>query len=129
MSGVAAGHVHCCRSHCRRVRSTWSSSALAVHHLDADEKADLFSASRRCSPPVAGSCSADVVVPRARPTRSPSSTDGYDKPSTVADQLRWLREAGFERVGRMESESDLAVLVAEVPSASRQRALVGCETR
>lgn len=38
--------------------------------------------------------------------------DDYDRPSTVAEQLEWLADAGFDaRVAW--SEKDLAVLVAD----------------
>jgi tRNA (cmo5U34)-methyltransferase len=68
-------------------------SVLAVHHLDADGKRDLFTrVSRITRTFVLG----DVVVPE-RPEDAVIEIDGvYDTPSTVAEQLAWLREAGFD---------------------------------
>lgn len=90
-------------------------SALAIHHLDGEEKADLF---RRLRPVVATGgrfVLGDVVVPEDQAAVAVDLTEGYDKPSTVADQLRWLRDAGFEPSVAW-SQNDLAVLVAAVPS-------------
>jgi hypothetical protein len=56
-----------------------------------------------------------LVVPENQAKAAVDLTDGYDKPSTVADQLRWLREAGFEP-SVVWSENDLAVLLAVVHS-------------
>jgi len=68
-------------------------SVLAVHHLDADGKRDLFTrVSRITRTFVLG----DVVVPE-RPEDAVIEIDGvYDTPSTVAEQLAWLDEAGFD---------------------------------
>ncbi len=90
-------------------------SALAVHHLDGDEKADLFRRVRRVVAPGGRFVLGDVVVPEDKAEAAVDLTDGYDKPSTVADQLRWLRDAGFEP-SVIWSENDLAVLVAVLPS-------------
>ncbi len=91
-------------------------SALAVHHLDGEEKADLFQRVRRVVAPGGRFVLGDVVVvPEDKAEAAVDLTDGYDKPSTVADQLRWLRDAGFEPSVAW-SENDLAVLVAVVPS-------------
>ena len=50
----------------------------------------------------------DVVVPE-RPEEAAIEIDGvYDVPSSVADQLRWLREAGFD-VEATHVRADLAV--------------------
>ena len=56
----------------------------------------------------------DVVVPED-PADVVTPIDGvYDQPSTVADQLAWLRAAGLDaRVAW--AERDLAVLVATAP--------------
>jgi tRNA (cmo5U34)-methyltransferase len=91
-------------------------SALAVHHLDGPGKADLF---RR----VAAVLSlggrfvlGDVVVPED-PSDVVTPIDGeYDKPSTVADQLRWLEDAGL-RARLAWGHRDLAVLVGDAASA------------
>lgn len=88
-------------------------SALAVHHLDGDEKADLFRRLRQVVAPGGRFVLGDVVVPEDRDDAVVDLTEGYDKPSTLADQLRWLREAGFEPSVTW-SEHDLAVIVAAV---------------
>jgi tRNA (cmo5U34)-methyltransferase len=67
-------------------------SALAVHHVDAEGKRRLFERVARVADAfVLG----DVVVPE-RPEDAVIDIDGvYDVPSSVAEQLGWLREAGF----------------------------------
>ena len=68
-------------------------SVLAVHHLAADGKRDLFERVARVTDLfVLG----DVVVPE-RPEDAVIEIDGlYDVPSSVAEQLAWLDEAGFD---------------------------------
>src|SRR5256885_10335850 len=72
-------------------------SVLAVHHLDGDGKRDLFTrVCRVTSNFVLG----DVVVPED-PAQAVIEIDGvYDVPSSVAEQLEWLREAGFQADAR-----------------------------
>jgi tRNA (cmo5U34)-methyltransferase len=86
-------------------------SALAVHHLDADGKRDLFDRIARVTDVfVLG----DVVVPE-RPEDATMEIDGvYDIPSSVAEQVEWLREAGFETEVRNVSP-DLAVFRSRKP--------------
>jgi L-threonylcarbamoyladenylate synthase len=86
-------------------------SALCVHHLDADEKADLFARAREVLRPKGRFVLGDVVVPLDRRDATASLTPGYDKPDTVADQLRWLSGAGFSARVVWE-RGDLAVIVA-----------------
>ena len=83
-------------------------SALAVHHLDADGKRDLFMRVAQVSDAfVLG----DVVVPE-RPGDAVIEIDGvYDVPSSVAEQLAWLDEAGFDAEATY-IRPDLAVFVA-----------------
>jgi tRNA (cmo5U34)-methyltransferase len=86
-------------------------SALAVHHLDAERKRGLFER-------VAGVTDAfvlgDVVVPE-RPEDAVIEIDGvYDMPSSVAEQLSWLREAGFDADATFV-RADLAVFRALKP--------------
>lgn len=73
-------------------------TALAVHHLDAGGKRDLF---RRVHDALVAEgvfVLADVVVPD-RPEDAVTPIEaGYDLPDTVADQLAWLDEAGFDPV-------------------------------
>ncbi len=86
-------------------------SALAVHHLDGPGKADLFARVAAVLAPGGRFVLGDVVVPED-PADVVTPIDGvYDQPSTVAEQLGWLRAAGLDaRVAW--SERDLAVLVA-----------------
>jgi trans-aconitate methyltransferase len=81
-------------------------SALAVHHLDASEKRDLFARVRDVLRPGGRFVLGDVVT--AEVSVAPL-TDGYDKPSAARDQLRWLHEAGLEAVLVWEQD-DLALL-------------------
>lgn len=87
-------------------------SALAVHHLDAAAKRDLF---RRVAAVLASPgrlVLGDVVVPGdpAEPAHPPA--DAYDKPDRVVDQVRWLEEAGFD-VSVAWRHGDLALVVAD----------------
>jgi tRNA (cmo5U34)-methyltransferase len=86
-------------------------SALAVHHLDADGKRALFERVGRVTDAfVLG----DVVVPE-RPEDAVIEIDGvYDVPSRVAEQLNWLREAGFDADATFV-RPDLAVFRALKP--------------
>jgi tRNA (cmo5U34)-methyltransferase len=86
-------------------------SALAVHHLDADGKRALFERVARVTDAfVLG----DVVVPE-RPEDAVIEIDGvYDVPSSVAEQLSWLREAGFDADATFV-RADLAVFRALKP--------------
>jgi tRNA (cmo5U34)-methyltransferase len=87
-------------------------SALTVHHLDAAGKADLFRRVRDRLRPGGRFVLADVVIPddlndAVTPVASP-----HDKPSPVADQLRWLQQAGLRPTVRWH-EKDLAVVAAD----------------
>lgn len=86
-------------------------SALAVHHLDAAAKRDLFA---RVAQVTDQFVLGDLVVPE-RPEDATMEIDGvYDIPSSVADQVDWLREAGFDTEVRNVSP-DLAVLRSRKP--------------
>jgi tRNA (cmo5U34)-methyltransferase len=85
-------------------------SALCVHHLDAGDKADLFRRVRAVLAPGGRFVLADVVVPERASDAVTPLTPGFDKPSSLAEQLAWLRDAGFDPAVRW-SERDLAVLV------------------
>src|SRR3954451_19104266 len=83
-------------------------SVLAVHHLDGPGKRDLF---RRVAAVTDTFVLGDVVVP-VRPEDAVIEIDGvYDVPSSIAEQLLWLREADFEAEARAIT-SDLAVFTA-----------------
>ena len=89
-------------------------SALAVHHLDGAQKADLFARVAQVLRPGGRFVLGDVVIPlRSGDAVTPVTSD-YDRPSTAADQLRWLAEAGFE-ASEVWSERDLVVLRADRP--------------
>ena len=71
-------------------------SVLAVHHLDAAGKRELFSRVARVVEPGGHFVLGDVVVPAAG-EEGPIYIDWeMDKPDSVEDQLAWLGEAGFE---------------------------------
>jgi tRNA (cmo5U34)-methyltransferase len=89
-------------------------SALAVHHLDAAEKADLFARVAARLAPGGRFVLGDVVVPDD-PADAVTPIDAdYDKPSRVDEQQRWLADAGFVAALRW-IEGDLAVLTADKP--------------
>jgi tRNA (cmo5U34)-methyltransferase len=83
-------------------------SVLAVHHLEADGKRDLFT---RVSRITRSFVLGDVVVPD-RPEDAVIEIDGvYDTPSSVGEQLAWLDAAGFDAEVEMIT-TDLAVFTA-----------------
>ncbi len=89
-------------------------SALAVHHLDSGEKAGLFRRLRAVLAPGGRFALADVVVPSDPADAVAELTADYDKPSSVAEQLSWLAEAGF--AARVTwARQDLAVICAQLP--------------
>jgi tRNA (cmo5U34)-methyltransferase len=89
-------------------------SCLAVHHLDGPGKADLFTRARDVLVSGGRLVVGDVVVPED-PADAVTPIDGdYDKPSSVDEQLGWLRDAGFAAEVAW-SHRDLAVLVGKLP--------------
>jgi tRNA (cmo5U34)-methyltransferase len=91
-------------------------SALSVHHLDGPQKAQLFERVRAALAPSGRFVLADVVVPDDPADARTPLTPGFDKPSSAAEQLRWLSEAGFEAMVTWEHQ-DLAVIVASASAA------------
>lgn len=89
-------------------------SALCVHHLTGEEKAELFLRIRDVLSEGGRFVLADVVIPGDPAGITAALTPGYDKPSTVVEQLEWLAAAGFDARVRWES-GDLAVIVADLP--------------
>jgi len=88
-------------------------SALAVHHLDADEKRDLFRRVAESLRPGGWFVLGDVVVPE-RPEDAQIEIDWVvDLPDRAADQLAWLSHAGFD-AELVWSHLDLAVLKAKL---------------
>jgi L-threonylcarbamoyladenylate synthase len=86
-------------------------SVLCIHHLDAEEKADLFARVRRVLAPGGRFVFGDVVLPADGSAPTVALTPGYDKPSSVADQLAWLTAAGFDARAVWE-DGELALIVA-----------------
>jgi tRNA (cmo5U34)-methyltransferase len=83
-------------------------SVLAVHHLDADGKRDLF---RRIADVTDAFVLGDLGVPE-RAEDAVIEVDGvYDVPSSVPEQLAWLDEAGFD-ADASYVRPNLAVFVA-----------------
>lgn len=70
-------------------------SCLAVHHLDADGKRDLFRRLASALRPGGRFVFGDVVVPDRPDDAATPTTPGFDRPDRLDDQLRWLDEAGF----------------------------------
>ncbi len=86
-------------------------SALAVHHLDAAGKADLFRRVHARLRPGGRFVLADVVIPGDPRDAVTPVHPQHDKPDSLADQLRWLREAGLHPAVRWQ-QHDLAVITA-----------------
>jgi tRNA (cmo5U34)-methyltransferase len=90
-------------------------SALAIHHLDGPDKADLFARIAAVLRPGGRFVLGDVVVPADPADAVIPMTDGHDRPSSLADQLDWLEDAGF--VPRTTwSEHDLVVVRSDRPA-------------
>jgi tRNA (cmo5U34)-methyltransferase len=89
-------------------------SALAVHHLDGPAKAALFGAIAGVLRPGGRFVLGDVVVPVDPGDAVTPVTDDFDRPSTLAEQLEWLAEAGFDATASWV-ERDLAVVRADRP--------------
>jgi tRNA (cmo5U34)-methyltransferase len=87
-------------------------SSLAVHHLDAPGKRDLFRRVAAVLAPHGRFVLADLVVPRPGETGPIVVDREMDVPDSAADQVAWLRETGLE--ARAEHvRADLAVIVAD----------------
>jgi tRNA (cmo5U34)-methyltransferase len=87
-------------------------SALTVHHLDGPGKADLFARVGGVLAAGGRFVLADVVVPEDPADAVTPLSPGYDRPSRLAEQLAWLREAGL-RPSVPWAERDLAVIAAD----------------
>jgi tRNA (cmo5U34)-methyltransferase len=85
-------------------------SALAVHHLDADGKRDLFDRVAAVLRAGGRFVLGEVVVPERPEDAVTPITPDYDLPERVADLLAWLEGAGFSATASW-AERDLAVLV------------------
>jgi tRNA (cmo5U34)-methyltransferase len=91
-------------------------SALAVHHLDGPGKATLFGRVAAVLRPGGRFILADVILPDDASSAVIPLSDGWDKPSTVAEQVGWFEDAGLD-VTVAWQEDDLALFVADLPSA------------
>jgi tRNA threonylcarbamoyl adenosine modification protein (Sua5/YciO/YrdC/YwlC family) len=89
-------------------------SALCVHHLSGPAKADLFARVLAVLRPGGRFVLADVVLPDDPADARAPLTPGFDRPSPLADQLRWLGDAGFD-AEVVWADRDLAVVVADAP--------------
>ena len=97
-------------------------SALAMHHLDGPEKADLFARVAAVLAPGGRFVIADVVVPDDPADVVTPLDAGFDLPETVPDLLGWMDDAGLRARVSWQAR-DLAVLVGRcAPSAQRPRA-------
>jgi tRNA (cmo5U34)-methyltransferase len=89
-------------------------SALAIHHLPAAEKRDLF---RRVADVLRRGgrfVLSDVVLPERPEDAITPLEEGYDRPDRLDDQLAWLREAGLDPKVTW-SWKDVAVVAATRP--------------
>jgi tRNA (cmo5U34)-methyltransferase len=89
-------------------------SALAIHHLDGAGKAELFRRVAGALRPGGRFVLGDVVVPTDPSLVVTPVCDDYDKPSSLVEQLTWLRQAGLHPVVLMD-EGDLVVVSADRP--------------
>ncbi len=71
-------------------------SALAIHHLDANRKQQLFSRLRGVVKPGGCFVMADVVIPEDPCDAVTPLSPHIDRPDRVTDLLAWLREANFD---------------------------------
>lgn len=88
-------------------------SALTVHHLTPDEKADLFRRVADVLRPGGRFVLGDVVVPERANDAVIPLTEGFDLPDRLDDQLEWLAAAGF-RATATWTWKDLAVISAQL---------------
>ena len=87
-------------------------SALAVHHLDAAGKRDLFDRIAAVTRPGGRFVLADVVVPERDEDVQIEIDWVMDLPDRLDDQLAWLRDAGFDAQA-VWTFKDLAVIRAD----------------
>jgi len=99
-------------------------SALVVHHLDAAQKADLFRRVAKRLTPGGRFVLADVVLPDDPRDAVTPLNPAYDTPSGTAEQLGWLRHAGFAAYVTWKRR-DLAVFVADKPHARTRHHRMG----
>jgi tRNA (cmo5U34)-methyltransferase len=88
-------------------------SALAIHHLEGPDKADLFARIAGVLRPGGRFVLGDLVLPVDPADAVTPVTSDHDRPSTLADQLGWLAAAGFDAAA-VWSERDLVVVRADL---------------
>lgn len=87
-------------------------SVLTVHHLSGDGKAALFERVAGVLRPAGSFVLGDVVAPDDPRRATIPIEPGFDFPSGVAEQLEWMRAAGFE-AQLLWQRDDLALLRAD----------------
>jgi tRNA threonylcarbamoyl adenosine modification protein (Sua5/YciO/YrdC/YwlC family) len=88
-------------------------SALALHHLDGEGKAELLKRVAAVTASGGRFVQADIIVPED-PADAVIAIDGvHDQPSSITAQLDWLRAAGFASAEVCWRRQDLAVIVAQ----------------
>jgi tRNA (cmo5U34)-methyltransferase len=92
-------------------------SALAIHHLEAAAKADLFARVAAVLAPGGRFVMADVVVPKDPADVVTPLDPGFDLPEAVPDLLAWLQDAGLRGHVAWQAR-DLAVLAADAAVSS-----------
>jgi tRNA (cmo5U34)-methyltransferase len=88
-------------------------STLAIHHLDAAAKRDLFGRIASVLRPGGRFVLGDVIVPDDPEDAVIDVSDEIDIPDRLDDQLDWLREGGFQPQTRW-LRGDLAVVAADL---------------
>jgi L-threonylcarbamoyladenylate synthase len=91
-------------------------SALCLHHVEGVGKREVFASVLDSLRRGGRFVLADVVEPDDPADAVIDLTPGYDHPSPLSDQLRWLAEAGFVDVSVVWAQRDLAVVLARAPA-------------